>query len=50
MLIIKNLEKTASKKLLLTNVNINLHEGEIFAVVGEHKSGKSLLTKLILNR
>ena len=36
MLIIKNLEKTASKKLLLTNVNINLHEGEIFAVVGEH--------------
>lgn len=49
MLSIKNLEKTASKKLLLTNVNINLHEGEIFAVVGEHKSGKSLLTKLILN-
>lgn len=48
MLTITNLEKTSSKKLLMTNVNLTLHEGEIFALIGEKQSGKSLLTKLIL--
>lgn len=48
MLTISNLEKSSSKKLLVTDVNLTLHEGEILALVGEHKSGKSLLTKLIL--
>ncbi len=49
MLTITNLEKTDSKKLLMTDVNLTLHEGEILALVGEHKSGKSLLSKLILS-
>lgn len=49
MLTVTNLEKTSSKKTLLTNVNLTLHEGEILALVGEHLSGKSLLTKLILS-
>jgi len=48
MLTITNLEKTSSKKMLLASVNLTLHEGEIFALVGEHQSGKSLLAKLIL--
>lgn len=48
MLTITNLEKTSSKKLLITDVNLTLHEGEIFALVGESHSGKSLLAKLIL--
>lgn len=48
MLEISNLEKTTAKKMLMTSVNITLHEGEIFALVGEHQSGKSLLSKLIL--
>ncbi|MBO4726176.1 MAG: ATP-binding cassette domain-containing protein [Clostridia bacterium] len=48
MLTISNLLKASPKKLLMTDVNLTLHEGEILALVGEHKSGKSLLTKLIL--
>ena len=49
MLTISNLEKTDSKKTLVTDVILTLHEGEILALVGEHKSGKSLLSKLILS-
>lgn len=49
MLTVTNLEKTDSKKLLMTNVNLSLREGEILALVGEHQSGKSLLSKLILS-
>ena len=49
MLTITNLEKTDAKKLLIANANLTLHEGEILALVGEHQSGKSLLSKLILN-
>ena len=49
MLTINNLEKASPKKLLMTDVNLTLHEGEIVELVGEHQSGKSLLTKLILN-
>lgn len=48
MLTVTNLEKASSKKLLVTDVNLTLHEGEILALIGEHQSGKSLLTKLIL--
>lgn len=48
MLEITNLEKKSAKKQLMASVNITLHEGEIFAIVGEHQSGKSLLSKLIL--
>lgn len=48
MLTITNLEKSSSKKLLVADVNLTLHKGEILALVGEHLSGKSLLTKLIL--
>lgn len=48
MLTVTNLEKANSKKMLMTDVNLTLHEGEILALVGEHASGKSLLSKLIL--
>ena len=48
MLTITNLEKADSKKMLMTDVNLSLREGEILALVGEHQSGKSLLSKLIL--
>ena len=48
MLTITNLEKSSSKKLLMTDVNLTVHEGEVLALVGEHQSGKSLLAKLIL--
>ncbi len=48
MLTISNLEKIDSKKTLMSDVNLTLHEGEILALVGEHQSGKSLLAKLIL--
>ena len=48
MLTVTNLEKASSKKMLMTNVNLTLREGEVLALVGEHLSGKSLLTKLIL--
>ncbi|MCQ2382069.1 MAG: ATP-binding cassette domain-containing protein [Clostridia bacterium] len=49
MLTITNLTKSDLKKQLVTDVNLTLHEGEILALVGEHQSGKSLLSKLILS-
>lgn len=48
MLTITNLEKVDSKKMLMTDVNLSLRDGEILALIGEHQSGKSLLSKLIL--
>lgn len=48
MLTITHLEKSTSNKMLMTDVNLTLHQGEVLAIVGEHKSGKSLLAKLIL--
>ncbi len=48
MLEINNLEKTTARKQLMASVNLTLHESEILAIVGEHQSGKSLLSKLIL--
>ena len=48
MLTVTDLEKADTKRTLMTNVNLTLHEGEVLALVGEHHSGKSLLAKLIL--
>lgn len=48
MLEVNDLEKTMPHKTLMASVNITLHEGEIFALVGEHASGKSLLSRIIL--
>lgn len=48
MLTITHLEKSTSNKMLMADVNLTLHQGEVLAIVGEHKSGKSLLAKLIL--
>lgn len=43
------LEKVADKKMLMTDISINLHRGEIFALVGETGSGKTLFSKLLVN-
>ncbi len=48
MLKIDKIEKTTTKKMLMTDVSIHVHSGEIFALVGEHDSGKSLLSKIVL--
>jgi ABC-2 type transport system ATP-binding protein len=43
------LEKVDNKKMLMTDISINLHRGEIFALVGETGSGKTLFSKLLVN-
>lgn len=45
MLEIKNLTKILGDKLILRNVNLSLHQGEILAVVGPNGAGKSTFFK-----
>jgi ABC-2 type transport system ATP-binding protein len=44
-----NVEKIHNKKMLMADISINLHKGEIFALVGERQSGKTLLAKILVN-
>jgi ABC-2 type transport system ATP-binding protein len=44
-----NLEKMSGRRLIMADVCLNLHEGEIFALVGESSSGKTLLSKILVN-
>jgi ABC-2 type transport system ATP-binding protein len=46
---VSDLAKTTSKASLMDEINLTVHAGEIFALVGDSGSGKSLLTKIILN-
>ncbi|AXH14310.1 nickel import ATP-binding protein NikD [Malaciobacter mytili LMG 24559] len=48
-LVIKNLNITNKKLLLLENINFELKKGEVLGIIGESGSGKSLLCKTILN-
>jgi ABC-2 type transport system ATP-binding protein len=43
------LQKYENGKSLMEDVSVSLHEGEIFALVGESSSGKTLLAKIIVN-
>jgi ABC-2 type transport system ATP-binding protein len=45
---IENVEKLTPKKLVMADINIHLNKGEIFALVGEPQSGKTLLSKIII--
>jgi ABC-2 type transport system ATP-binding protein len=46
---VKSVSKNIDYENILKNVTFNLHKGEIFALVGETQSGKSLLTKILLD-
>lgn len=48
MIEIKNLSKKIRKNDILTNVNMNLDYGNIYAFCGPNGSGKSVLLKLIV--
>jgi ABC-2 type transport system ATP-binding protein len=41
--------KIDNKKMLMTDVSVVLHKGEIFALVGERESGKTLFSKILVN-
>ena len=47
MLDIKNLVMKYSNKLVLNNINFQLEEGDVLAVVGENGSGKTTLMTLL---
>ena len=49
MLEIKNLSVSANNKDILENLNINIKDGEIHAIMGPNGVGKSTLCKVLLN-
>ena len=46
---IKSLQKATKTSLVMDEVDITVHEGEIFALVGGPKSCKTLLSKIVVN-
>jgi len=49
ILTLNDVTKTVDRRNILTPISLNLHEGEIFILVGPTGSGKTLLTKTIIN-
>ena len=45
---IRNLTKKFNEKIILKNINFDLHEGESLAIIGASGSGKSVLLKNII--
>jgi len=46
---IRNVQKSTKTALVMDEINITVHEGEIFALVGGPKSCKTLLSKIVVN-
>jgi len=46
-IVVKNLGKRGTHKFFLHDINLTVHEGEIFALCGIQGSGKTLLTKVL---
>ncbi len=47
LLEVKSIRKDFSGVTVLNNVNLSIHEGEIFGLIGENGAGKSTLIKII---
>ena len=47
-MIIRNLSKNFSGRVLFSDVNLNVSQGEKIGLVGRNGSGKSTLLKMIL--
>lgn len=46
---IQNLQKSTKKALVMDEINLTVHAGEVFALVGGPSSCKTLLSKVIVN-
>jgi ABC-2 type transport system ATP-binding protein len=46
---IRDLKKQTKTSLVMDEVNITVHAGEIFALVGDHHSCKTLISKIVLD-
>lgn len=44
---LKNIDFTINDQSVLNSVNFNLRKGEIHAIVGEHRAGKTSLIKIV---
>lgn len=47
MIVIKNLNKSFGKKIILSNINLTLEKGKVYGIVGENGAGKTTLFNCI---
>ncbi len=48
MLSIKNLEAKANDKIIINNIDLNIADGDIIAIMGQNGTGKSTLCKILI--
>ena len=46
---VTNLSKSFGKRKILSNINMNIYEGDIIGLMGSSRAGKTTLMKIILN-
>lgn len=49
MIRIQDVSKKINEKLILQDINLNIHEGDVFSLIGPNGAGKTTLVRLILS-
>ncbi len=50
IVVVKNLSKSFGKKIVLSNLNLEIRKGEICAIVGNNGTGKTTLIRMLCNQ
>ena len=48
MITLKNIQKSYGTHQVLKDVNLNIHQGEIYGLIGKNDAGKTTIFKIIL--